>query len=1109
MDTFISPPRIQVLYGAPIVDRTEQRFLARLMRHLERTNKHALVLANFEAGPNARQIDFVVVTENAAVMVEVKGYRYPVTAMANGRWTQQIGTGSPRAIGTPAAQAITNRFCISDLLRDYLAPVGDPRSAVQGMLCMFPEPPVGSSLPNSTQKLVIGGFATLTRMLGRAMPGAIPLNDWRTLARALGMEANVDPDSPAAAGLADFRQQSIELLQTAGGPFLQPDIMRGNDTASYEDLLQHLVRGERFHLVGPSGAGKTRLLDKLAEEALAAGLLAIVIPAREFEGGLLPMLKKAAAKATAFRFETLVRAADQTGTPILLCLDALNECPHGKLADLLAALQTVRLRFDATILLTAQELPNLPASLAGVSYTLLQPAAARAKCLTEAHLGRALEDNEVGSVEIVATAQDASVLARALQDQSSVDGRLALYRAFTLNRLLKTPVRLKLHAALGTLASELRKRFASKVVAASAAHRLGRAVPDVFGEELLEQAVASQLLISDAGAIRFRHDLIADYFAAEDMLRAGSQSDDLIVEFGRPFNAALREFLLGAAASTSDAQVIFASDQGQSVMNAALHGRCGASARRLILDQCRDLLERIADAYSTLRFEFLLDGRNPPSHVIANFTQPFELSPYETKLVMALPVAVTCGLFGETMTMLARIDAHLDLEASRLRQENPDLRRNIPAMVYGGLYGTWLHSQNADLMRTFFNEVQSPRFIGSVLAVGADVRDSLDRFEEKTPGQLFLLLSMFRNVFGFREPLPTRMAPLIEQIWRLKIYHLTLLMTNVVHFGGHHSPEPQRLEIFDILQSYLSDRDPWMNMILLDAIRAVGELDFGLDIDAITADFAAIAERPVSVEGAQVAMAAYTSTYDHHASHIFHHAFYERLTQEQRIAVLVRAAGDPLSDSFGLVWVVRDLARQPDPAALEVLAPLAVSPKAVSHSVQSAVLVFAEAVGLLARLGAVLPPVSTDPAASASELAWLRVRPLIYSFNATSAVSHATTDGHWHAFQEVGAGAAMDVLMHLMKESRALGAEVRMEFQSECKAGLRILCLQTLQPEYCGTSLFDRFQPTEAERRHREFALEMLGTIGRTTDRPAIERWLEDQALGGAALDTLRSMESG
>ena len=109
-----------LLVGEPLSGH-EARFLRKLYAELEPIG--ALVLANFHAGEY--QIDFVVVTESLAAILELKHLPQPVFGRQNGQWMveDQSGRRVPYPGSNPWPQTLQQKYALSDEMRRYK---GDP-----------------------------------------------------------------------------------------------------------------------------------------------------------------------------------------------------------------------------------------------------------------------------------------------------------------------------------------------------------------------------------------------------------------------------------------------------------------------------------------------------------------------------------------------------------------------------------------------------------------------------------------------------------------------------------------------------------------------------------------------------------------------------------------------------------------------------------------------------------------------------------------------------------------------------------------------------------------------------------------------------------------------
>lgn len=1097
--------RIDVYVGSPIEDRTELRFLSRLRKKLEVEGLDAVILANFHIGGRRRQVDFVVATADHASAVEIKGYRLAVRGGVDGPWSLTQPDGSLRPIlgQSPYHQALSNRFAVSDALKVYLSDGLDARDCLSGMLCCYPEQPPGSQLPVSDRKLAIGGWHDFETVVGLPCRRRLPLSDWRGFAVHLGLvpEGTLQPTSDAAL-LADYRDRVRELAAAVDGPLIAPsfEIESG---ALPPDILALVENGRQFILLGPSGVGKTRLLASIAADACASGKATIVIRARDFNGDFASLLRKGIACGTSAQLGTFLGAIRSTGTDLLLCVDALNECKPGNLPDLIAALQAFRLRHDATVILTGQDHLTLPPLLEGSRYLLKQPARDRAGLLVEAYLGRALIGSERSALDLVATAQDATVLASTLSTPGSCDGRYALYDRFT-RELLPEAWEASIHAALATLATSIRAELRPLIATTTARRILRHACPECPPDTIESVLTDGRLLVSENGHSRFRHDLFTDYFAATDLLLRAPNDSVVIEQARRPFYAELREFLLGGSGrAVQDA--LITSEFAARLFAGVLRGRAGQALRSRLLASCQDLLDRVSDNFQ--RLSFSLPDVEQPQYLDVTSPRPLEFADHEMMLWHALPVAAEEGLLSSILGFAGAVDRLIAAEVDRLRLVHPEVRI-FRHLAYNTMQGMWASTSEVKLIRSLVADLQN-RF-GEVDAVDipGQLAKELDLFEQQSPTQLLVLLAMVRGSWRQMPHLPTRLAELLSHCWNSRIYHVRLLATDMVYLNGWHFEPELKVEVAELMNSWLGD-NAWLNTIIFDALKSVDGVDFAVDVDTIVEEYRRIASKPIDDEVSKEAMSAYYRTWDGPDPEPYSEAFYERLPAEARHAVLIRAIANTEQDMMSVDFALRELPNPLPKEAIAVVEQYASLPIEPSISIQSAVAVFAGACASLARSGLPLPATPRSCDTSIDAAAWQGVAPLLHAFNRIPPAAQTEIDGHWLAFADFGADAIMDVVYRTSRDTPMFGTRAAVSFLDRCSAQMRLLALSTLDPKYRPSSLFNMHRDTdELLQTHREFAFQILAIVGKLADIALVRAWIDHTHLGEDALGCARKLEA-
>ena len=166
---------MRVFIGSEIEEPSEAAFLRILVSDLTRLACDAVIFANFLAGPRRRQIDFVIITERIASVVELKAFTRPVSGDINGQWSVYRADGETEIIKgeNPYCQALSTKYALSDAMEQFARRRGDipiPSSrrfyeALDAALCFYPTVPDGSKIPPGDHKVVILGYPQLLERL--------------------------------------------------------------------------------------------------------------------------------------------------------------------------------------------------------------------------------------------------------------------------------------------------------------------------------------------------------------------------------------------------------------------------------------------------------------------------------------------------------------------------------------------------------------------------------------------------------------------------------------------------------------------------------------------------------------------------------------------------------------------------------------------------------------------------------------------------------------------------------------------------------------------------------------------------------------------------------
>ena len=543
-----------ILIGSPLLGH-EAAFLRTLCADL--VGFDVLIIANFVVGSN-RQIDFLVVTPTNAVLIELKNYRYPVFGQMNGAWSvgDAAGNITPDPRFNPWAQTLEESFALSDLLkrdqrRKQTAPLpnGGYYKLYHAFVCFYPEIVAGSQVTRGDNRVRIRPYADVLDAIKAERVAGWSIAEWEVVARrALGvspvtLKAAVDPRVLAGhAHLTGYRLRLETTLSTGLAPMLESD----GDARAGLDVICALQGPQHYLLHGPSGSAKTFHLHHLAL-ALAADTreMPFLVEAKRYRGGDFgPYLRQSIAPFFAGDPAVLLAALEDTGRAPVLIIDALNECASGQREDLLRGALAFALRYDARIVLTAQD-PTTP--LAGVQaepIALALPRKAHKRRIYAYHAGIEATPDLDRLCAGFETAYDLVLAGRCHATSNAPATRAELYDRYVAMAL---PVANAFTAAalLRHIAGQMHERLAIA---------LTRRTYDELAERFLTQNDAklsvldalseTRLIELSADTFSFEHELLLTYIEAEHLRRTMPDIDVLARELAKPRSAQLIEFIL-------------------------------------------------------------------------------------------------------------------------------------------------------------------------------------------------------------------------------------------------------------------------------------------------------------------------------------------------------------------------------------------------------------------------------------------------------------------------------------------------------------------------------------------------------------------------------------
>lgn len=895
---------VRLFVGDEISDAGEQQLISRLQRDLPDRGVSATLYANFfPPTRRTRQIDLVVRTPFRTAHVEIKSLNptYPVMAQQNGHWEQLLPDGARRSLGKNAAvQARVGTYALSDAIRD-LARAGVVRKQdftnIDTLVGMWRVVPPGSDITPPPHVTVLGYAELIDRLM---VPGP-RLNwtedEWDSFAR----QANLfqpETDTPEAQrrrsaedAIAAYRIRARAAYSAELEPLVELGAIDADVVMAQADLGRLVSSGAVVALVGPSGAGKSFAARHLAVGHCDAGRIVIWLRAGEYEKGRFSSLvARAMAPFSAERWMEVARPAREMGVGITVVVDGLNECPESLRQELLEQLQAFVLRYPAGVLVTSTD-ANRIADILGA--TVLRAGEPNEETRRELLAVHGAKQPERISPQF-RTPFELAIAARC-ESELADDATVADLNAAYIGQFAGSE---RLRSGLRTLARHLHSKLRSGVALREATAVL-RAAPVALAPDLVDDVLACRLLNVEGHRLRFRHELLGQFLAAEDVVHSAKSSAELAGALRSPANRVLAPTALAVEPDAHKVWAVLNQLADISLIRAAHTGDFGPAVTELVAERVRDALRVGAEATEIGRVELQADnwfGRWEPEIPWTRTQQAL--------LTVAGEALMRGRFIEEVCELIDRTDAVCLHHARLLKAVGCDSPiSTVVANTYNQVHPADGRGLAASYVVSGFELASMTRRWGPDGTVAGLARRFAATDGQYPWGRLYLAALSVRP----DDPADHAEFPsLLRRAWNAGGYHLHLqVLWAAAFFSG--SAEPHRTEILDLVQSFEPGNWGEQNSII-EVLARFGAIGSGITAEDLREEIRHVIAHAGISEACQRAAGIVSNQFEDEDIVGPYCRAIAQLTDPEKVRLFTMAAhGSDITRSMSLDWTLTEL----------------------------------------------------------------------------------------------------------------------------------------------------------------------------------------------------------
>ncbi|MCY4534826.1 MAG: NERD domain-containing protein [Bryobacterales bacterium] len=1093
--------------GSPIAHESERVVLEQILNRLAPLGRPAVVLANVVLG--VRQIDFIVGSNDLALVIEAKGFNRPVRGGKNGLWQVQVSSGNWKDFQSPSnpyVQARDAALEVKDAMRSFCGgEVPYPAAAV----IFAPRIPAGSKICTGDFKVSVSGLDGLDKALRPRQTGAWLCERWTSFASYLEL---TPVDSVAAAcdeRLAEaealLRQYSAQYTRAYAHPDrVVPFSCRSGGEAVTSDDIVGLVAEQCGDVLiqGPSGCGKTLLANQAGRAFSQHGGIALTIPAQHYSGSIKAVLNREIKLLCDASAITMLGAVRKLNRPLVLIVDGYNECNALDRPSLARAVAALARTYEANVLVTSQ-CPPARRDLLPLHTVEVPPATPETKTAIALNVtgGEALPIELVHLLDAVSTGLEARLIGEAGRQLSAGGSRYALFDGFTRKRLediASDGIRL-----LSNVAGWLSKRFAFSL----SVRDLDRLM-DLDGEAhaTATRLRSAGLLIQRGDRISFAHEMFFQAFAAENVVRRASGSAaEVLTALDCPVNADRKAFIIGAIDDDVLLDQVLDGLTDDESIAACIAGTCGRAAREWAEARCRALWDRLRTEVLAVSVRISDQGWMNVAFEESTLTT---WTASDCALLTVMPQRIVEGHYlDEALETAGILDRRIFEEAVRLRGEARARKVALRSALFANAY-VFRWGAVPGLTR-ICSLLQGGLFRTTHDAVTRTIQRKLEA-NGLSFGQVYLLLMLSRGA-DIAASLITRA---LETHWAPAPYHLRLALLDAARLCRSEN-DRDRSALIAAVEALPQPQHILISSTIIEVLGDLGALQES-EREHITVVRNQISQCLTDPEDADLCAMAYglhSAQFDHPYSGAYDEVLAGLPKSERKtlLAMATKGAGDA---ALFLGPLLIDLASFDDSSVGDTIAQWTALPPPDSVMPQYGISVFVVAHIALARLGCPLPSRRAEANGHSAE-ALLACGTILYWCNRIQIEETArrrACDASLRVLVRHEHGAALDVIRHC-EQAFLEGLERlpgRAPLERSIVNGFPVEAAEICRNALAGSVSQVGYFPHHSEyvqKRNLTFAIQVMALHGGSTDLRLLKDYADDAALGTTAIAAVRVIE--